>query len=116
MNNPNSLANQVLSNYLNDIRSKTNIQNFRAGDLLSVELKIDGRSFSVTGRCINIHKKDSLDGTFTIFYVVSNTGVRRTFPYYGPVSVKVLEKGKVRRAKLSYFEKLRGKNARIKAL
>lgn len=116
MNKPNNLANQVLSNYLNDIRAKTNIQDFRVGDLLAIIIKVDNRSLTVTGRCINIHKKGSLDGTFTIFYVFSNTGIRRTFPYYSPVSVKVLERGKVHKANLSYFEKLRGKKARIQVL
>ncbi len=116
MNKANNLANQVLSNYLDNVRAKTNIQDFKVGDLLFITIKIDNRLLNVTGRCIDIHKRGSLDGTFTIFYVFSNTGVRRTFPYYSPVSVKVLERGKVHKANLSYFEKLRGKKARIQVL
>jgi large subunit ribosomal protein L19 len=41
--------------------------------------------------------------------------VERVFPLYGPLidSIKVLRKGRVRRAKLYYLRGLRGKAARI---
>jgi large subunit ribosomal protein L19 len=42
-------------------------------------------------------------------------GVERTFPLNSPSleSIKVIGKGKVRRAKLYYLRKLKGKAARI---
>ena len=42
-------------------------------------------------------------------------GVERVFPVYSPMidSVKVLRRGKVRRAKLYYLRDRRGKSARI---
>jgi len=42
-------------------------------------------------------------------------GVERVFPLYGPVidSIKVVRRGKVRRAKLYYLRDRRGKSARI---
>ena len=43
------------------------------------------------------------------------TGVERRFPLHSPVidSIKVVRKGRVRRAKLYYLRNLRGKAARI---
>ena len=42
--------------------------------------------------------------------------LERIFPYHSPIidSVKILKKGKVRRAKLYYLRNLKGKAARIK--
>ena len=44
-------------------------------------------------------------------------GVERVFPLYSPMinSIKVVRRGKVRRAKLYYLRGLRGKTARIEA-
>jgi large subunit ribosomal protein L19 len=43
-------------------------------------------------------------------------GVERIFPLYSPriETIEVVSKGRVRRAKLYYLRKLRGKAARIK--
>ena len=43
------------------------------------------------------------------------TGVERRFPLHSPIidSIKLVRKGRVRRAKLYYLRKLRGKAARI---
>jgi len=42
-------------------------------------------------------------------------GVERVFPLYSPMidSIKVVRRGKVRRAKLYYLRQRRGKSARI---
>ena len=54
--------------------------------------------------------------TFTVRKISNGVGVERIFPYHSPIieSVKVLKKGKVRRAKLYYLRNLKGKAARIK--
>jgi large subunit ribosomal protein L19 len=46
----------------------------------------------------------------------SGVGVERIFPYASPniVEIKVLKRGKVRRARLYYLRDLVGKKARIK--
>jgi large subunit ribosomal protein L19 len=45
-------------------------------------------------------------------------GVERIFPIHSPMiaNIEVLRKGKVRRAKLNYLRKLKGKAARITEL
>ena len=53
--------------------------------------------------------------TFTVRKISSGIGVERIFPVQSPnvKSVKVIKKGKVRRAKLYYLRSLVGKAARI---
>ncbi len=52
----------------------------------------------------------------TIRKISGGVGVERIFPMHSPsiAEIKVLRRGKVRRAKLYYLRELRGKKARIK--
>lgn len=54
--------------------------------------------------------------TFTVRKISNGVGVERIFPINSPniVELKVLKKGRVRRAKLFYVRELIGKKARIK--
>ncbi|MGD8869161.1 MAG: 50S ribosomal protein L19 [Gemmatimonadales bacterium] len=67
------------------------------------------------GVCI-ARKGGGLRETFTVRKVSGGVGVERIFPIHSPsiADLKVLRKGKVRRAKLYYLRQLRGKKARIK--
>ena len=70
---------------------------FRPGDTVEVNVKIkEGK-------------------TFVVRKISFGTGVERRFPLHSPVidSIKVVRKGRVRRAKLYYLRNLRGKAARI---
>ena len=52
---------------------------------------------------------------FTVRKISYGEGVERVFPLYSPMldSIKIVRRGKVRRAKLYYLRGLRGKSARI---
>jgi len=98
------------------------IPQFRAGDTLRVAVRIkEGskeRVQNYEGVCIAIRG----EGTGRTFMVrkmgANNIGVERVFPLFSDSieSIKVLRRGKVRRAKLFYLRELKGKAARIKEL
>ena len=56
-----------------------------------------------------------LNESFTVRKISYGEGVERVFPLHGPVidSIKLVRRGKVRRAKLYYLRDRRGKSARI---
>ena len=66
------------------------------------------------GVCI-ARSGQGLNENFTVRKISYGEGVERVFPVYSPMinSVKVVRRGKVRRAKLYYLRDRRGKSARI---
>jgi large subunit ribosomal protein L19 len=66
------------------------------------------------GVCIG-RSGGGLNESFTVRKISYGEGVERVFPLYSPVvdSIKVVRRGKVRRAKLYYLRERRGKSARI---
>jgi len=56
-----------------------------------------------------------LNESFTVRKISYGEGVERVFPVMSPMidSIKLVRRGKVRRAKLYYLRNLRGKSARI---
>ncbi len=61
-------------------------------------------------------KGGGLRETFTVRKVSGGVGVERIFPIHSPsiAELKIIRRGKVRRAKLYYLRSRRGKKARIK--
>jgi len=99
-----------------------NIPEFRAGDTVRVAVRIkEGdktRVQNFEGLCIAIRGQGT-GRTFMVRKMGANSvGVERIFPLYSESieSIKVLRKGRVRRAKLFYLRELKGKAARIKEL
>jgi large subunit ribosomal protein L19 len=91
---------------------------FAPGDTLIVNVKVvEGertRIQAYEGVCIGRHGS-GLNQNFTVRKISYGEGVERVFPLYSPMvdSVKLVRRGKVRRAKLYYLRGLRGKSARI---
>ena len=58
----------------------------------------------------------SIRETFTVRRTSYGVGVERTFPLHSPriAEIKVMRRGKVRRAKLYYLRELTGKAAKVK--
>jgi large subunit ribosomal protein L19 len=94
------------------------IPDFGPGDTLLVNVKVvegeKSRVQAYEGVCIG-RTGAGLNESFTVRKISYGEGVERVFPLYGPVidSIKVVRRGKVRRAKLYYLRDLRGKKARI---
>ena len=91
---------------------------FRPGDTVDVNVKIqegnNSRIQTFTGVVI-ARKGAGVRETFIVRKLSFGTGVERRFPLHSPSidSIKLVRKGRVRRAKLYYLRKLRGKAARI---
>jgi large subunit ribosomal protein L19 len=94
------------------------IPDFQPGDTLVVNVKIvegdKSRVQAYEGVCIG-RSGAGLQENFTVRKISYGEGVERVFPLYSPLidSIKVVRRGKVRRAKLYYLRGLRGKRARI---
>jgi large subunit ribosomal protein L19 len=91
---------------------------FQPGDTVVVNVKVSEgertRIQAYEGVCI-ARSGHGLNESFTVRKISYGEGVERVFPVYSPMidSVKVLRRGKVRRAKLYYLRDRRGKSARI---
>src|ERR687894_1450141 len=91
---------------------------FQPGDTVIVNVKVvEGertRIQAYEGVCIG-RSGGGLNESFTVRKISYGEGVERVFPLYSPMidSIKVVRRGKVRRAKLYYLRGLRGKKARI---
>lgn len=98
---------------------RSDLPAFQPGDTVRVQVKVvEGekeRLQAFEGICIR-QRGGGLGATFTIRKVTYGVGVERTFPRHSPSidAIEVLRRGLVRRAKLYYLRKLRGKAARIK--
>ena len=98
---------------------RKDIPEFRPGDTVSVHTKVveGGRErIQVFEGTVIARRGSGLKETFTVRKISYGVGVERVFPVHSPRidKIEVVKKGKVRRAKLYYMRKLRGKAARIK--
>lgn len=98
---------------------RTDLPEFAPGDTLRVNVRVrEGEKERIQvfeGVCI-ARKNGGVSETFTVRKISNGVGVERIFPLHSPTveSIKVVRRGVVRRAKLYYLRKLRGKAARIR--
>jgi large subunit ribosomal protein L19 len=94
------------------------IPDFRPGDTVLVNVKVvEGERTRVQafeGVCI-ARSGSGINESFTVRKISYGEGVERVFPLYSPMidSIRIVRRGKVRRAKLYYLRGRRGKAARI---
>ncbi len=100
------------------IAAKRPVPDFGPGDTLIVNVKVvegdRSRIQAYEGVCI-ARSGGGLNENFTVRKISYGEGVERVFPVYSPLidSIKVVRRGKVRRAKLYYLRGRTGKSARI---
>ena len=103
---------------LKKVLAKKKIPNFSAGDTVKVGVRIaEGKRERIQyfeGVCIAKKNRD-INSSFTVRKISFGEGVERTFALYSPIigSIKIIRSGKVKRAKLYYLRKRKGKSARI---
>jgi large subunit ribosomal protein L19 len=116
MNSMHKLIEEITNEQL-----KTDIPKFRAGDTVRVHAKVvEGtrERIQIFEGVVIKRRGGGISETFTVRKISYGVGVERTFPVHTPriAKLEVVRRGKVRRAKLYYLRKLRGKAARIKEI
>ena len=92
---------------------------FGPGDNVKVHVKIregEKERIQVFQGVVISKRKGYTNATFTVRKVSYGVGVERIFPLHSPAldKIEVVTRGRVRRAKIYYLRKRRGKAARIK--
>jgi large subunit ribosomal protein L19 len=113
-----NIIQQLEQEQLQKLSAGKTIPDFEPGDTLVVNVKVvEGertRIQAYEGVCI-ARSGHGIQQNFTVRKISYGEGVERVFPLYSPMvdSIKLVRRGKVRRAKLYYLRGLRGKSARI---
>ncbi|HDZ89119.1 MAG: 50S ribosomal protein L19 [Deltaproteobacteria bacterium] len=98
---------------------RIDVPQFKPGDTVKVHVKIkegEKERIQVFEGAVIRKRKGNTGATFTVRKVSYGVGVERIFPLHSPIidKIEVVTRGRVRRARLYYLRKLRGKAARIK--
>jgi large subunit ribosomal protein L19 len=113
-----NLIQQLEKEQFDKLAATKTIPEFGPGDTVIVNVKVvegdRSRVQAYEGVCIG-RSGGGLNESFTVRKISYGEGVERVFPVMSPMidSIKVVRRGKVRRAKLYYLRNLRGKSARI---
>jgi len=98
---------------------RMDLPDFAVGDTVKVYFKIvegEKERIQVFEGVVIRKKKGGVGATFTVRKVSYGIGVERIFPRHSPriEKIEIVNRGRVRRARLYYLRQLRGKAARIK--
>ena len=100
---------------------KRDLPEIRPGDTVKIFQKIkEGEKEKIQefeGQVLARKHGKEIGATITIRKEISGIGVEKIFPLHLPTieKIEVLKRGKVRKAKLYYLRKTKGKKAKIKA-
>lgn len=105
--------------YLEFAQMKKDIPPFKPGDTVKVQVKIvegDKSRIQAFQGVVICRQNGGVRESFTVRKISNGVGVERVFPLHSPSveAIEVVTRGHVRRAKLYYLRKLRGKAARIR--
>jgi len=106
-----NLLKQLEQEQITKLTANKEIPDFAPGDTLIVNVKVvegeRSRVQAYEGVCI-ARSGGGLNESFTVRKISYGEGVERVFPLYSPLvdSIKVVRRGKVRRAKLYYLRGL----------
>ena len=113
-----NLIDKIEKKQMDAVLAQREIPEFGPGDTLRIDVKVvEGtreRVQAFEGVCIG-RKNDGIGSSFTVRKMSYGEGVERVFPLYSPKiqEIKVIRRGRVRRAKLYYLRGRTGKAARI---
>jgi len=98
---------------------RTDLPDFRPGDTVKVHVKIkegEKERIQVFEGTVIRKRRGASRSSFTVRKVSYGIGVERIFPTHSPAidRIEIVQRGKVRRAKLYYLRQLKGKAARIR--
>jgi large subunit ribosomal protein L19 len=98
---------------------RTDLPDLRPGDTVKVHVRVvegNRERVQVFQGVVIRRSGGGIRETFTVRKISFGVGVERTFPLHSPSisRLEVVQRGRVRRAKLYYLRDLRGKKARIK--
>jgi large subunit ribosomal protein L19 len=98
---------------------RLDLPSFVPGDTVKVHVKIregEKERIQVFQGVVISKRKGTTGASFTVRKISNGVGVERIFPLHSPVvdKIEVVTHGRVRRSKIYYLRKLRGKAARIK--
>ena len=111
-----------MSNIIENIereQMRTDIPDFKAGDTIKVHARIkegEKERIQVFQGFVIRKRRGTTGATFTVRKISYGIGVERIFPLHSPTidKIEVVSRGRVRRGRLYYMRKLKGKAARIK--
>lgn len=113
-----NLIDKIEKKQMDAVLAQRELPEFGPGDTLRIDVSVvEGtreRVQAFEGVCIG-RKNDGIGSSFTVRKMSYGEGVERVFPLYSPKiqEIKVVRRGRVRRAKLYYLRGRTGKAARI---
>ena len=112
------MMNKVLQK-IYETHKREEIPELEPGDTIRVQVKIregDKERLQAFEGVLIARNNTGLSETITVRKISFGIGVERIFPLHSPVigSIQIVRRARVRRAKLYYLRKLRGKAARLR--
>lgn len=98
------------------------LPDIRPGDTVKVYQKVkigkQERIQAFEGQVLVRKHGKGISSTITVRKVISGIGVEKIFPLHSPIieKIEIVKRGKVKRAKLYYLRKAKGKKARLKRI